>query len=164
MDNGQDSHQQAASSATAISERLQQLRGDHPYAYIADLTGTNMESARRHIQGGNPHVDFVVRICIAMHCSAEWLLLGRGPRSLEEAQVHLLEQARPSQLCRALGLALERMEQSLTLESKAPTTTVSSIEAKPASLRATRANTQDLKGRPLNGGDADAMPPNDPPR
>ncbi len=80
------------------------------------LLGPAPESARRHIQAVTHTSTCVARICVVMHCSAEWLLLGRGPKSLDDAQLRLLEQARPSQLCRALGLALERMEQSLTLE------------------------------------------------
>jgi hypothetical protein len=123
-------------SSRAIKDRLQQLRGDHAYAYIAKITGVKEQSARRQMQNGNPRFDFLVRICIATHCSPEWLLLGTGV--MHRAGAPIDEHAQLLQLTHDLGLALERIARGNHEHSPQPPL-AAVIEPKPALRRDGRA-------------------------
>jgi len=117
-------------SPKALSQRLEQLRGERPYVYIAEMTGVSTESARRHVQFGNPHPEFLARVCLGTNCSPEWLLLGRGPALRDEAVAEVLENASLSQLGRAIGAALERLDRAIARVSL-PGFTSGTVELKP---------------------------------
>lgn len=69
-----------------LQERLQSVCRPFSFREIADLTGSNHESVRRYLNGQNPGVLFVIRLCEVLHISADWLLLGRGtPMYLAES-------------------------------------------------------------------------------
>jgi hypothetical protein len=117
-------------SLEAMSRRLELLRGVRPYAYIAQITGLSTESARRHVQHGNPHPDFLARVCLATKCSTDWLLLGRGPILREDAVIHTIQDASLAHLGHALGLALQRIDLALS-KAGILSTPPGSIELKP---------------------------------
>lgn len=64
----------------SLHDRMRQLVGQRTFAQIALDTGTNPETTRRYFRTGRPSVAFVIALCREYNASANWLLLGYGPR------------------------------------------------------------------------------------
>ncbi len=69
-----------AAATGGLTERLRQTTQGHSYAHVARVTGCNSETVRRYLNGGTPSVEFIAAVAAQFHVSADWLLLGRGPR------------------------------------------------------------------------------------
>lgn len=69
-----------AAGSGGLTERLRQTTEGHSYAHVARVTGCNSETVRRYLNGGTPSVEFIAAVAAHFHVSADWLLLGRGPR------------------------------------------------------------------------------------
>lgn len=157
MDTGREpTSQESQITLKAMSQRLEQLRGARPYVYIAEITGMSTESARRHVQLGNPHPDFLARLCLATKCSPDWLLLGRGPVLREDAVIETIRGASLSQLGDAFGLALQRIDLALS-RAGFLSHSLGNLEVKPSQSGSAR-----RIDRPKGAPSAD--PPRDPKR
>jgi hypothetical protein len=59
--------------------RLREVCKSHSASELAELTGTNYETVRRHLADSTaPSSTFLSGLCDALAVSAEWLLCGRG--------------------------------------------------------------------------------------
>ncbi|MFN0134184.1 MAG: helix-turn-helix domain-containing protein [Phycisphaerales bacterium] len=83
--------------------------GQRTHRHIAELTGTNHETARRYLSGQAPSVEFLSALCRALGLSAEWLLSGRGPMKAAEVRHHTLNESGAADLLAALSRSVERL-------------------------------------------------------
>lgn len=65
----------------AICERMRDGLEGRSAEWLAGVTGDKGDDVRRWLRGTNkPPIDFVARYCKATDNSADWVLLGYGPR------------------------------------------------------------------------------------
>lgn len=94
---------------SALHQRLRDVVGNRSYRMLAEVTGTNPETARRYMTGHAPSTEFLVKICERFSVNGEWLLTGRGPMHLKDAKAHALQQATAGELLHSLARAIERL-------------------------------------------------------
>lgn len=75
-----DASPELETSSNGMLERLRIATKGDTYAQIARVTGCNSETVRRYLNGGTPSVHFICAVAEQYRVSADWLLLGRGPR------------------------------------------------------------------------------------
>ncbi len=130
---------------TGLHERLVAAVGQRTYRAVADMTGTNAETARRYLQGQSPSIEFLGALCAALNVSAHWVLTGEGPMLMAESRAHALRQANPGELMGAIATALESLTQRIDsieqyvqfLETRlaSPGASVTHVQASQASTR-----------------------------
>ena len=139
-----------------LHERLSSAVENRSYRQIGDLTGTHPETVRRYMQGQAPSAEFLAGVCGSMGISAEWLLLGKGPKLTADIRGHALSEATSADLLTAISQTLEgligrvdRVEVFMqTLETK--------LHGARALLLGGEAATAHVKGRDGENVDVDA--------
>jgi len=63
-------------------KRLRMVRGNRSQAQFARDLGVFQQNINRYEHGTLPHVDFLIALARAENVSVDWLLMGRGNRSL----------------------------------------------------------------------------------
>lgn len=96
-------------SVEGLHDRLAAAAGDRTYRALAELTGTNAETARRYMQGQAPSVEFVTALCDALAVNAHWLITGQGPMRTKDMRAHALRDAGAGELLTAVATALESL-------------------------------------------------------
>lgn len=92
-----------------LHDRLAAAAGNRTYRALAELTGTNAETARRYMQGQAPSVEFVTALCDALGVNAHWLITGQGPMRTRDIRTHALRDAGAGELLTAVATALESL-------------------------------------------------------
>lgn len=69
-------------SVAAIKQRLRDGLEGRTQAWLSEKTGYEANDIQRWLseKGNRPPVDFVATYCVATDLSADWVLLGVGPR------------------------------------------------------------------------------------
>lgn len=87
----------------ALVARLEQARSGLSFRELAEMTGTNQESIRRYHRFGHPSFEYVLRFCVALEISPNWLMLGKGAAPASDPLNRLLVEATAPELLHALG-------------------------------------------------------------
>lgn len=108
---------------STIAERLLLVRGKIKQGEFATLLDVNPNTLRSYENGRScPNQEFLERVCVQFSVSAEWLLLGRGPMHIGEAQptnTPQPEQTQPSETTSTTTCArCERLEEELAEERR----------------------------------------------
>lgn len=99
---------------SGLHQRLEQILGGYTYKAIGELTGISTETARRYMLGQTPGAEFLATLCQKLNISAEWLLSGEGPATVDQLPEQALRDATTSQLvgavARHVGALTDRVE------------------------------------------------------
>lgn len=91
-----------------LPERLRIAVGsDQSFRQIAERVGMHPETVRRYMHGSSIPAEFVVRICQEYGVSANWLLLGAGPRSIQPVDLDSIRTIPTPELLALLAGRLE---------------------------------------------------------
>lgn len=101
-----------ASDDEMVSSRLKEALEGLNVSEVARQTGASRQSIHRYAAGFTPSVSFLVRFCEATETSAEWLLVGRGPKKRADVAAGHLAAASASELCQALARRIDTPPQA----------------------------------------------------
>lgn len=73
-----------SASCAKLTARLQDILAGQSFRELGDATGVSAETARRYLRGERPSTQFIERVCLLHGISANWLLLGIGPKCLPD--------------------------------------------------------------------------------
>lgn len=94
-------------AAGSVADRLREAMSTVRPAEAAAAAGISTAALYRYFKGRPPSVEAVAALCARYGLSADWLLLGRGPRRCDSVERWALETAGPAELCEAIGWRLE---------------------------------------------------------
>lgn len=101
-----------ASDDEMVCSRLKKALEGLNVSEIARQTGASRQSIHRYAAGFTPSVSFLVRFCEATEISAEWLLVGRGPKKRADVAAGHLASASATELCQALARRIDTPPQA----------------------------------------------------
>ena len=76
------SRKKSTTARAGFVKRLQKVRGRRSQAQFARDLGVFQQNINRYEHGTLPHVDFLITLAQQESVSIDWLLLGKGSRSL----------------------------------------------------------------------------------
>ncbi len=65
-----------------IPKRLAEVRGERSQRAFAKELGVFQQNVNRYENGTTPHADFLITLALMENVSLDWLLLGKGRRTL----------------------------------------------------------------------------------
>ena len=65
-----------------LPKRLAEVRGDRSQRSFARELGVFQQNVNRYESGTTPHADFLITLALKENISLDWLILGKGRRTL----------------------------------------------------------------------------------